>query len=166
MPNVFYRLPPSWMQGAISLRRKAVESYDTLRSSMAFFYFILVEIYFRHLVKTIFWNVRAGKFTARASRARCGVPDSSIPNQSTYDGPYARHPSCRGSSKRSVTQSSTLVTHLPCQNAQQSRWTRAVEKKKKNEKQFCLRVCRSVPPPVCLRVCVPNENFRRYFFNA
>ena len=70
---------------AISPRRKAVESYDTLRSSMAFFYFILVKISFRYFLKTNFWNVRAGKLR-RALRAR-GVPDSSIPNQSTYDGP-------------------------------------------------------------------------------
>ena len=48
-----YKLP-SELARARSLRRKAVESYDTLRSSMAFFYFILVKIYFRHLVKTNF----------------------------------------------------------------------------------------------------------------
>ena len=44
---------------------------------MAFFYFILVEIYFRLKVKPNFWNGRAGKLR-RALRAR-GVPDSSIP---------------------------------------------------------------------------------------
>ena len=51
---------------------------------MAFFYFILVKIYFRYLLKTNFLNVRAGKLR-RALRAR-GVPDSSIPiNQPSTD---------------------------------------------------------------------------------
>ena len=54
------------------------------------FYFILVEIYFRSVFETTFCHVRAGKFTARASRARgpsltqCDRPMQGRPEKSFF----------------------------------------------------------------------------------
>ena len=69
-------------------------------------YFILVKIYFRPVFETNFCNVRAGKFTARASRARGPSMFSMLPL--SISTAQKRFQKCREAQSNTRNRISTL----------------------------------------------------------